>query len=109
MSLSFKLDSNNNIINNSNIVTVSDKDALVQDIKTLLYMYKGEYPYNTNKGIDYIAYLQNNDETGLLAAMQQRILEDTRVTNVTFETSKESNNLKIILTITSGETVSVDL
>lgn len=109
MSVSFKLDSNNNIINNSNIVTVSDKDALVQDIKTLLYMYKGEYPYNTNKGIDYIAYLQNNDETGLLAAMQQRILEDTRVTNVTFETSKESNNLKIILTITSGETVSVDL
>lgn len=109
MSLSFKLDSNNNIINNSNIITVSDKDALVQDIKTLLYMYKGEYPYNTNKGIDYIAYLQNNDETGLLAAMQQRILEDTRVTNVTFETSKESNNLKIVLTITSGETVSVDL
>lgn len=109
MSLSFKLDSNNNIINNSNIITVSDKNALVQDIKTLLYMYKGEYPYNTNKGIDYIAYLQNNDETGLLAAMQQRILEDTRVTNVTFETAKESNNLKIVLTITSGETVSFDL
>ncbi len=107
MSLSFKLDSNNNIINNSNIITVSDKDALVQDIKTLLYMYKGEYPYNTNKGIDYIAYLQNNDETGLLATMQQRILEDARVTNVTFETAKESNNLKIVLTITSGETVSI--
>lgn len=107
MSISFKLDSNNNIINNSNIVTVSDKDALVQDIKTLLYMYKGEYPYNTNKGIDYIAYLQNNDETGLLATMQQRILEDARVTNVTFETAKESNNLKIVLTITSGETVSI--
>ena len=41
--------------------------------------------------------------------MQQRILEDTRVTNVTFETAKESNNLKIVLTITSGETVSIDL
>lgn len=109
MSISFKLDSNNNIINNSNIITVSDKDALVQDIKTLLYMYKGEYPYNTNKGIDYIEYMRNNDETGLLAAMQTRILEDTRVTNVTFETAKESNNLKIVLTITSGETVSVAL
>lgn len=109
MSISFKLDSNNNIINNSSFIMVSGTPALVQDIKTLLYMYKGEYPYNTNKGIDYIAYLQNNDETGLLAAMQQRILEDTRVTNVTFETSKESNNLKIVLTITSGETVSVDL
>lgn len=109
MSVSFKLDSSNNIINNSNIITVSDKDALVQDIKTMLYMYKGEYPYNTSKGIDYIEYMRNNDETGLLAAMQQRILEDTRVTNVTFETAKESNNLKIVLTITSGETVSIDL
>lgn len=109
MSVSFKLDSNNNIINNSNIILISDKAALVQDIKTLLYMYKGEYPYNTNKGIDYIAYLQNNDETGLLAAIQSRILEDSRVSNVTFETAKESNNLKIILTITGGENVSIDL
>ncbi len=107
MSISFKLDSNNNIINNSNIITVSDKDALVQDIKTLLYMYKGEYPYNTNKGIDYIEYMRNNDETGLLAAMQQRILEDSRVTNVTFETDENNGNLKIVLTITSGETVSI--
>ena len=103
MSSSFKLDRNNNIINNSNFILVSEKAALVQDIKTLLYMYKGEYPYNINKGIDYIAYLQNDDETGLLAAMQQRILEDTRVTNVTFESAKESNNLKIVLTITGGE------
>ena len=109
MSVSFKLDSNNNIINNGNFIMVSDKDALVQDIKTLLYMYKGEYPYNTNKGIDYIEYMRNNDETGLLAAMQQRILEDTRVTNVTFESAKESNNLKIILTITGGEEVSFEL
>ena len=109
MSSSFKLDSNNNIINNSSFIMVSDKAALVQDIKTRLYMYKGEYPYNTSKGIDYIEYMRNNDETGLLAAMQQRILEDTRVTNVTFETAKESNNLKIVLTITSGETVSIDL
>ena len=88
---------------------VSGTPALVQDIKTLLYMYKGEYPYNTSKGIDYIEYMRNNDETGLLAAMQQRILEDTRVSNVTFESAKESNNLKIVLTITGGEEVSFEL
>lgn len=109
MSSSFKLDRNNNIINNSNFILVSEKAALVQDIKTLLYMYKGEYPYNINKGIDYIAYLQNDDETGLLAAMQTRILEDSRVSNVTFESAKESNNLKIVLTITGGEEVSFEL
>lgn len=109
MSLSFQLDSNNNIVHNSNFILVSDKAALVQDIKTRLYMYKGEYPYNTNKGIDYINYMRNNDEQGLLAAIQSRILEDLRVSNVTFESAKESNNLKIVLTITSGETVSFDL
>ena len=109
MSVSFKLDSNNNIINNSNIILISDKAALVQDIKTRLYMYKGEYPYNKNQGIDYIGYMRNNNEQGLLAAIQARILEDTRVTNVTFESAKESSNLKIVLTITGGEEVSFEL
>ncbi len=109
MSSSFKLDSNNNIINNSNFILASDKAALIQDIKTLLYMYKGEYVYNKNLGIDYIEYMRNNDETGLLAAMQQRILEDSRVANVSFEADKNNGNLKIILTITGGEEVSFEL
>ena len=74
MSSSFKLDRNKNIINNSNFILVSDKAALVQDIKTKLNMYKGEYPYNINKGIDYIDYISKNDEQGLLAAIQSRIL-----------------------------------
>ena len=109
MSSSFKLDRNNNIINNSNFILVSDKAALIQDIKTRLYMYKGEYPYDKNKGIDYIDYMSKNNEQGLLAAIQSRILEDSRVSNVTFETAKESNNLKVVLTITGGEEVSFEL
>lgn len=109
MSISFKLDSSNNIINNSNFILVSGIDALVQDIKTRLYMYKGEYPFNINQGIDYISYMRNDDETGLLAALQTRILEDERVSNVTFESAKESNNLKIVLKITNGEEVSFEL
>ena len=109
MSTSFKLDKNNNIINNSNFILVSDKDALVQDIKNRLYMYQGEYPYDRNKGIDYISYMRENNEQGLLAAIQSRILEDSRVSNVTFESAKESNNLKIVLTITGGEEVSIEL
>ena len=51
MSLSFQLDSKNNIVHNRNFVLISDKAALIQDIKTRLYMYKGEYPYYKNKGI----------------------------------------------------------
>ncbi len=109
MSSSFKLDRNNNIINNSNFILVSEKAALVQDIKTRLYMYKGEYVYNKNLGIDYIDYISKNNEQGLLAAIQSRILEDSRVSNVTFETAKESNNLKVVLTITGGEEVSFEL
>lgn len=109
MSISFKLNSSNNIINNSNFILISDKDALVQDIKTRLYMYKREYPYNKNQGIDYINYMRSGDEKGLLAALQQRVLEDERVTNVSFETEKNNGNLKIILKITNGEEVYVEL
>lgn len=109
MSLSFQLDSKNNIVHNRNFILISDKAALIQDIKTRLYMYKGEYPYDKNKGIDYIDYMSKNNEQGLLAAIQSRILEDSRVSNVTFETAKESNNLKVVLTITSGEEVSFEL
>ena len=54
-------------------------------------------------------YMRNNNEQGLLAAIQARILEDSRVSNVTFESAKESNNLKIVLTITGGEEVSFEL
>lgn len=109
MSVSFKLDSNNNIINNSNFILISDKEALVQDIKTRLYMYKGEYPYNINEGIDYINYMRSGDEKGLLADIQRRILEDDRIRNVSFDISKDSDILKIILTLTTGEEVSFEL
>ena len=109
MSSSFKLDSNNNIINNSNFILISDTDALVQDIKTRLYMYKGEYPYNINQGIDYIDYMRSGDEKGLLAGIQRRILEDDRIHNVTFDVSQDSDILKIILTLTTGEEVSFEL
>ncbi len=64
---------------------------------------------NINQGIDYINFMRNNDEVGLLSAIQSRILEDERVTNVTFESSKENGKLKIILKITSGDTVSFEI
>lgn len=109
MYVSFKLDSNNNIINNSNFILISDKEALVQDIKTRLYMYKGEYTYDINEGIDYINYMRSGDEKGLLADIQRRILEDDRCRNVSFNISKDSDILKIILTLTTGEEVSFEL
>ncbi len=109
MSISFKLDSSNNIINNSNFILIYDKDALVQDIKTRLYMYKGEYPFNANQGIDYIDYMRSGDEKGLLADIQKRILEDDRIRNVSFDVSQDSDVLKIILTLMTGEEVSFEL
>lgn len=109
MSSSFKLDSNNNIINNSNFIIISDTDALVQDIKTRLYMYKGEYPFNVKQGIDYIDYMRSGDEKGLLADIQRRILEDDRIRNVSFDVSQDSDVLKIILTLMTGEEVSFEL
>lgn len=109
MKSSFKLDSNNNIIHNRNITLISNEEALVQDIKNRLYMYKGEYPFNINEGIDYINYVRENNETGLLNAIIKRILEDTRISNVSFEKGRTKDNLKIILTITTGMEVALEL
>lgn len=109
MKSSFKLDSNNNIIYNRNLTLISNEEALVQDIKNRLYMYKGEYPFNINEGIDYINYVRENNETGLLNAIIKRILEDTRISNVSFEKGRTKDNLIIILTITTGMEVALEL
>lgn len=92
---SFKLDSDNNMIVGADLFLIDDIDALVQDTKNRLAMIGGEYPFNINEGIDYITYMQNNDNNGLLNKIQERILEDNRINNVTFDINKTNNNLII--------------
>ena len=53
--------------------------------------------------------MRSGDEKGLLADIQRRILEDDRIRNVSFDVSQNSDVLKIILTLMTGEEVSFEL
>ena len=48
-----KLDKNNNLEFSNDLQTIDSKEAIKQDIKTLLLMWVTEYPLNTNEGLNW--------------------------------------------------------
>lgn len=106
----FKLDSTNNLQFESNFETLSKNEALIQDIRTLLLMFRGEYPFNSDLGIDYYALMQNNDRNELLNAIFDRIKGDSRVktiknSNVDFKNGKLELTCEILTSW--GEVINV--
>lgn len=106
----FKLDSSNNLQFESNFETISGGEALIQDIRTLLLMFKGEYPFNNEIGIDYYALMGANDRNELINTIFERIKADSRVKSIK-NSSVNVNNGKLELTceiLTSwGEVINV--
>ena len=106
----FKLDSSNNLQFESNFETISGGEALIQDIRTLLLMFKGEYPFNSDLGIDYYALMGANDRNELINTIFERIKADSRVKSIK-NSSVNVNNGKLELTceiLTSwGEVINV--
>lgn len=106
----FKLDSSNNLQFESNFETLSGSEALIQDIRTLLLMFKGEYPFNNDIGIDYYALMSANDRNELINTIFDRIKADSRVKSIK-DSSVNVKNGKLELTceiLTSwGEVINV--
>lgn len=109
VSVSLKVDKNNNILYGDDFFTISGTESLSQDIKTKLSMTKGEYPYNINMGIDYLDYLRSGDKQSLLAEITETVLKDRRVSTCDFETSISGKGLQINLTTTDNREASVEL
>ena len=59
-----------------------DKEAIKQDIKTLLLMWVTEYPFNTNQGLNWYQLSQYNNKNDIIIAVKDRILQDKRILNV---------------------------
>lgn len=98
----FKLDSDNNIVFGTDIVLLSEKEALIQDIRNLLLMFKGEYPFDINKGIDYYDLASFNDNQKIQNAVRDRILQDERVKTIENLTiSQERGNISVSAEINS--------
>lgn len=79
---SFKLDEFNNLIMFGNISTISDENAVKQDVKTLLRMFNTEYPFDTREGIPYYFLASRNNTQVIKSNVIERVMKDTRVKSV---------------------------
>lgn len=99
---SLKLDSQNNLIYGTTFFTTEGNERILQDIKTRVGMLKGEYPYDKEKGFDYIGYMQNNS-IDLKRQIKQECRKIAGVTNLELEIDSQGglSNFRI-LTATGG-------
>lgn len=93
---SFKLDKDNNIITSGGFAIEED---LLQDINTSLGLLKGEYPFNSDEGIDYLGEMQNMETLGLINEVIARVLEDDRVLEVKDEIIQDYDKIVLRLNI----------
>lgn len=77
------LDEKNNLIFESDFQVKDGAEALTQDIKNLLMMFKGEYPFNTSKGISYYELASQNNKQRIENAILERLKQDKRVKSIT--------------------------
>lgn len=106
----FKLDSSNNLQFESNFETLSGSVALIQDIRNLLLMFKGENPFDISEGIDYYNLMQKGDLNAIKSAIVDRIKADSRVKtiqNVTISNNKGNLDLSLQILTSWGELVNV--
>lgn len=96
-----RLDENNNLVVGESFLTLSGIEALIQDVRTRLQMFLGEYPFDTSKGVDYISLFQNNNKKEIENAIIAEIKKDKRVSqviieNLDFTNGKITLNIKVI-------------
>lgn len=110
MSLSLKLDSNNNLQVGSAFITIGGVDSLVQDIRNRLSLVAGEYPFDITQGVDYFTLLSQNNKTNIKNAIINEIKKDNRVSEVELEDMLlENNTLRLNIKITTIDGVVVNV
>lgn len=100
-----QLDNNNNLVFQSNFLTLSGKEAIRQDIKNLLLMFKGEYPFNVEVGINYYDLLTWNNKDYIKNQIKERVLTDKRIKaiyNLQIGFNQKSLNVNMDLETTEG-------
>ena len=88
-----KLDKNNNLTFSNDFLTIDSKEAIKQDIKTLLLMWVTEYPFNINQGLNWYQLSTYNNKNDIIIAVKERILQDKRILNVNSIDVSFNNNL----------------
>lgn len=106
--ITFAVDNNNNLLFKSDIIVKSGLDAIVQDVRTRLNMWKGEDIYNIENGIDYKNIIQSNNIQVIKNIIKDEILKDDRIEKIEFlEFNNYFNKLNIKLQIETTEGVAI--
>lgn len=106
----FKIDEFSNLIITGNITTITNDNAVKQDIKTLLKMFNTEYPFDTREGVPYYNLSIRNNKELIKTNIINRVMQDPRVKSVkridvVFADRKMNISLDVILK--NGVTINV--
>lgn len=108
--VSLKVDQNNNLEFADNFILASGVEALKQDARNKISMWKGEYPYNINTGIDYLEILKTANKNLFIAELRQALLSDDRILNVDVKIGKVHHgkvSIELAITTQKGEMLNV--
>lgn len=106
----FKLDKNNNLCFESEFELLNGADALIQDIRNMLLMFKGEYPFDSDTGLDYYGIMSKQSKENIETLILNRIRQDERVKSIkNIETTAKNGELSLSMQILTswGELVNV--
>ncbi len=106
----FKLDENNNLVFGSSIDLLDGTEALIQDIRTLLLMWKTENPFNTSEGLNYYDLLQGMNKDTLENAIITRLKGDSRIKSVKVQETTQSGgtiNFSLQIATSWGDIINV--
>ena len=79
----WKLKDRDLVFNNGNFVEITDNDALVQRLENRLKLWKGEFEYLPNEGIDYLdLFNSKRSEKQIAAVLKAELLKDPYITSV---------------------------
>ncbi|MBX1020845.1 hypothetical protein I9086_00180 [Campylobacter jejuni] len=77
-----KLDKNNNLEFANDFLTLEGQNAIIQDVKNLLLMFKTEYPFDLTMGLPWYDLASFNNKNIISNAVSERILEDSRINSI---------------------------
>lgn len=104
----FALDNNNNLIFKSNITLKTGLEALTQDVKTMLGMWKGEDIYNIESGVDYEKIIKSNSINTIKNIIKSELKKDDRINKIEFlQFENIDSKLNIMLQLSTNEGVAI--
>ena len=107
---SFRLNAQNDLVFGSEMLFVSGKEGLAQDIRNRLRLFLGEYPFDTTEGVAYLDRLRDNNSASLKKDIINEIKKDERVAEVlikSFEISNGQLTFALEVKTSSGEVINV--